>query len=274
MRPHFDKKNKSPLLAGRPLAREWIFLGIGAVLLLLVGGFMLFMRPPLVAPTLSDCMSIDRNAYGISPAVFGELPSPTKCARSTAKAFRDGAFTDAFFFSPSDYLQPEFYGNFEEEGIKYWTAPVPYHYGAVGFGAFPQERLLILAPGESQRVRVFLHAGYGIRTTQGMSIQPRYGHPLDAERVQVELSQDVREGFTLGPSFPKFSPTWARPVDVVVSVSPTSAPGTITISFATQPPSNQAESVFRSQYGFYFNATDYIGSQIPFQFKVKVVSKK
>lgn len=254
-------------------ARGILLLVGGIILIFFFAGAWLFSQQVFTPPTISGCISIDRSSYGINPAIFDELPAPTKCALSSVQAFRDGSFHDPFFFSREDYLQPEFYGNFESEGIKYWTAPTPNYYGAVGFGAFPQEQVISLLPGESKRMRVFLHAGYGIRTTQGMSLHPRYGHPLDAERVQVELPEDVRTGFILGPSFPKFSKEWARPIEVEISVSPHSAPGTITISFVSNPPDSQAEAAFRGAHALYFNATDYIGSQVPFQIQVRVLPK-
>lgn len=264
----FHTKPSSPIIPWRGVA-----LGIGIVIIGVALFFFLQNQQPFQPPIIS-CASIDRSTYGLHPAVFDELPAPNACVLTARNALRGGNFTDIFFFTPADYLQPEFYGNFEQEGVKYWTSPSPYHYGAVGFGAFPQDQDITLSPGESKRLRVFLHAGFGVRTTQGLSISPKYGHPLDAERVQVDLSQEVREGFVLGPTFPKFSSEWVKPIDFVVSVAPTSGPGTITIGFTTQPPSNQMEAVFRSEYGFYFNGTDYIGSQIPFQVQVKVVPKR
>lgn len=267
MKTFFGKKKS---VASQP----FLFAAVALLVVIAVAGvFLSFQQSVPASPTdsfvpadsnaeIGNCINLDRNAYGIAPAVFESLPKPPKCFSSFVQLYRTNQFSDEFFFGPNFFLQPEFYSNFEKDGLPYWTNPIATHWGAIGFGASPFERNLDAKPGETIRTRFFFHSGFGVRTFQGLRLEPEFENPSDAQFVQIKLDSDSENGFLLGPSFPKFDANWAKAVDVQLIVLPGASQKTIAIRLKTRAPMPQTEAQWAAKYpNRYFNATAFVGEQ-------------
>lgn len=227
--------------------------------------------PPNFSGTIENCLYLDRNSYGIAPAVFEALPKPPKCFLSFVQLYHSQKFSDDFFFSPNFFLQPEFYPNFERDGLPYWQNPIATHWGAIGFGSYPFERSLTAKPGETVRTRFFFHSGFGVRTFQGMRLGPEFENASDEQWVKVELDSESKNGFLLGPSYPKFDENWAKAIDVQLTVLPNAPPSTIRILLKTRAPTAEKLAEWRSKKGKqYYNATDFVGEQTAMRIVLQV----
>lgn len=242
----------------------FFLLGIGIVFFFLLS-FFFIQSPSSSSFSIFGCENVDRSTYAIDSRVFSDLPTPPACLTSVARAFEHHWFSDAFFFSPDYYLQPEFYPSFFTDGLSKWNTPVASQYGAVGFGAFPHVQTLRASPGSTTPVRVFFHSGFGVRSYQGVRLTAITEIPEDADEVIVSFDSSSQSGFLLGPSFPKFSPNWVVPVDMNVYVSPTVPFHRIVVSIDTIPLEGSVSSALaESSPGTYYQSTDFIGSRTAF----------
>lgn len=256
----------------RTTSNATLFAAI-VLLVVIAGIFLLFQKnapsqpvassvPKGVVGGIQNCVGLDRNSYGISSAVFESLPKPPKCFSSFMQLYRANQFSDDFFFSKNFFLQPEFYPNFESQGLSYWTSPIATHWGAIGFGASPFERSVNAKPGETVRTRFFFHSGFGVRTFQGLRLEAEFENPSDAQWVQVKLDSESENGFLLGPSFPKFDQNWAKAIDAQLAVLPGASTKTIAIRLKTKAPGPLvAEEWAAKNPNRYFNATAFVGEQ-------------
>ncbi|MDP2665894.1 MAG: hypothetical protein Q8P05_00095 [Candidatus Diapherotrites archaeon] len=257
MRPSFHPKKSFPFL---PVAG-----------LLLLGILFLFFffsttspQPPDSNSIDESCIDISRASYPIPLSAFEYLPDIPSCLGTVAAAISSKEINDFLFFDESYYLQPEFFPSFTKEGFAYWENISPAHYGAIGFGAFPSSQKISLSPGETKMVRVFFHAGFGVRGFQGGQLFPRFQDPTSASFVQIELDPASRTGFLLGPTFPKFHPNWVHPVTIRVTATQ-AIPEDLVIQFHTAPPTTQNALTWSEAYApYYFPLTQYVGSRQAF----------
>ena len=240
------------------------FILAGAALLLIIGIFFWTQSPsaPTADFSLQNCMDLNRESYGISPGVFAELPSPPKCFQSTINARRIGTFTDDFFFTEAFYSQPEFYSSFSSNGLPYWHKPVSRNWGIVGFGIQFNQKQLSIRAGETKKVRIFMHSGYGIRTFQGVRIVPVVLGRSIAPFISIKGNPDASEAFVLGPNFPKFDPRWSKALEFEISVSPSAESNYTIIEFRTASPYPEQNQQFETEFsGKYYPVTHLIGEK-------------
>jgi len=209
---------------------------------------------------INGCIDLNRSSYNLPNAVFEALPPPPKCFVSIIQAYANGKFSDSGFFSKQFFSQPEFYSNFETQGLQYWENPVATHYGAIGYGSFPGSVSLSAKQGETVETRFFFHSGFGVRSFQGMRLEPEFENPADAQFVQVSLDEESQNGFLLGPSFPKFDKDWAKAVEVKIIILPGAVQKTVKIFLKTRAPDSLLEEQWRNSHSLYYNATDFVGS--------------
>ena len=234
------------------------------VALIGVAGWIFFSNPAQ-SPTSSDgsirnCRDIDRTAYGIIPEVFESLPPTPKCFHSVVEAYHAHQLMDDFFFSEEYFLQPEFYPEFLGSGKNQWVDPNPTHWGIVGYGAFPLQREFVMHAGETKKIRLFVHAGFGVRAFQGMGIRVAYKYPDTPKALDVILEESALQGFVLGPTFPKIHPSWARPIDIELHVKENAPAQNLEMTFYSTRPQNP-EALAAPIVGRYSNATDYLGDR-------------
>ncbi len=238
------------------------------VLLLLAAGVVLFFlffsspsRPFFSVDTIAQCIDINRSAYNLSPAIFSDLPPAPKCFSTIVDAYRSGQFSDTSFFSREYYLQPEFYPNFLTQGLFAWTLPPHTHYGATGYGSYPNYRIIQSTEISSPTtIPFFVFAGFGVRSLQRMTLDVRFENPSDADFFSVELDESSRAGFILGPTFPKFSSDWAHPVILTITSRAPAPSRTVSLLVRTIRTSSTLEDS-RSEDLPFFDSVDYTGER-------------
>lgn len=244
----------------------WFWAVLGVILLLLALGLFFFgvkKTPSLVFDDsgIVGCKDLNRNAYRIPSAVFEELPKPPKCFSSIVERYHAQQFSDDFFFTHPFFSQPEFYPSFARDGLLYWTNPITTHWGAIGFGAFPSEQKVLIQPGQTVKTRFFFHSGFGVRTFQGLRLEPLFENPSAKEWMVIELDSESQNGFVLGPSFPKFDANWVKPVDVQITLLPNAPVQQMSFFLVTQSPSAEKAEQWSTRYPNYYNGTSFVGSQ-------------
>lgn len=196
-----------------------------------------------------------RQGYGIPLSAFDSLPLPPEDFNEKVSLMQKGSFTGYFYFSEDYYLQPEFYTSFPQNALQYWKQEDATHYGAIGFGFYPSTQAIALKKGSIKRARFFLHSGYGIQTFQGIRIQA-----IEEQRSEIQVKV-LEEEFVLSPSFPEFSNSWAKAVDVEITVPEDIESGTYELKFFVVAPAEENFEKWSSMYEKYFNASD-AGAQI------------
>lgn len=259
------------------LLKKNVFLFLAIFLFVLVWVWFFFFPSP--EPVFSNglnvpikgCVDLDRSSYKIPPAVFESLPAAPKCFWSLVKRYQNKQFLDDSFFTPSFFLQPEFYPTFESQGLSYWLSPNATHWGAVGYGYFPSNKVLKGKQEETIHVRFFFHSGFGVRTFQGLRLEPFFENEVDQNKVVVTLDSESQNGFWLGPSFPKFDSHWAKAVDVTILILPSALPGDVSFSLKTKPPFPDGAQAWSTLFGkSYYNATDFVGEQSIMRVDLKI----
>jgi hypothetical protein len=214
-------------------------------------------------------VDVDRDAYGISSAVFSDLPPIPSCFQSVVDRYQDGRFADAYFFTPAYYLQPEFFPNFVTSGLSQWQSPDASHYGVVGFGGHPATHRSGVLIGGQKSFRFFINSGFGVRGYQAGRLEAVLVNPQDAPFVKVTLDEDSANGFLLGPTFPRFSPLWVHVVDVNVSFSKDAAYKDYVISFRSAEVSEEWFDAHNPPSAtYYYNITDFVGPRPAFTLTV------
>ena len=257
--------------------REWLAASVLSACAVIAIVFFLPLEntaPVLPNPLNSSerihgCVDLNRESYGLTPAVFENLPVPPNCFVSVVQAYREQKFSDNFFFTPDFFLQPEFFASFEKNGLEYWKNPVATHWGVVGFGAFPTERALSIRPGQTIRTRFFFHSGFGVRTFQGVRLEPEWQGGIPAG-VEIGLDENSATGFLLGPAFPKFGAHWAKAVDVTVRALPFASSGDFSLVLKTKAPSESQKMQWQETLLRYFDATQFVGELPAMRLRLRV----
>ena len=193
-----------------------------------------------------------RASYNLSPAIFSDLPEPPKDFSKIVSLYHNREFRDDMFFSEKYFLQPEFYPGFSKNGLNYWLNPPTTHYGAYGYGSFPNQKTIFLKTGERTKARFFFHSGYGVRTYQGIKLEPIFYNAENMDFFDVYIKEPV---FLLGPNFPKFEKNWAKDVSLEVFVKSGAPKGTYNFRIIIGiPPGEFRDKWVQEISGKYFDA--------------------
>lgn len=256
------------------MVKKIVLVGGVAFLLLLIIFVYYFQGQSSLSNSavLMNCRDLNRSDYGLSPLVFAQLPPSPACFGGVVEKYHQQLFSNSLFFSREYFLQPEFYPNFLEQGLSFWQNPDENRYGVIGFGAFPAEQTVVLSPGEVKTVRVFLHAGFGVRSFQGMRLRASLRNP--SESVSVALDSASERGFLLSPTFPVFTDAWARAVDAEIVVAPGASSEVVEINLVSTPPSSEDSVAWSHENARYYAATQYVGPQVVARVLVKIVQPR
>ncbi|MFH1258181.1 MAG: hypothetical protein ABIG96_00685 [Candidatus Micrarchaeota archaeon] len=200
-----------------------------------------------------------RPAYfgAITDEVFKELPSFPKDFYVIKLLYELGKVTDGSKITEEYYKQPEFYPQFEEQGVPLMLNPPQNRWGAFGYGTYPSEMVVLSPRTNKLKVRFFIHTSWLVQTYQGMSFG--YEFPAKAQLQKTAFadnSKDViqdpaetRKYFDvsispdvtlLEPAFPVFKPGWAQAVTMDITVkNPPTGKYAIGVIIAN-PPSEKA----------------------------------
>ncbi len=215
-----------------------------------------------LSPSLiSGCEDVNRESYGISSAVFEQLPTPPKCFQSFIQNYLTNQFTDSEFFTPDYFLQPEFYPTFLKEGINYWKNPNPFYYGAIGYGAYPPQQVISMHAGEISTLRYFFHTAFGVRSYQGFQLEVVPMDPQNERLFTLELDSESMDGFILGPTFPIFDANWVKDIRVSMEASSPIPQGTYSFALRTRAISSSLQSQWSTENSLYVPSTLYVGPQ-------------
>ena len=196
--------------------------------------------------------------------VFSKLPPFPRDFYSVRLLLRYGKFTDFNKFGPEYWKQPEFYPNWEAQGVPLYQHPETGRWGAFGVGSYPSEIVVETPKTGTFEVPFYMFTSWSIQTYQGMSFT--YGFPKSsfAEFAQyadnsknVTQDPDVVKNYfdveitpkemLLPPNFPIFEQDWSQRVAVKVRVkNPPS--GHYVIGIGTAPPSRASADKWLWQY--------------------------
>ncbi|MDO8427966.1 MAG: hypothetical protein Q7S92_02020 [Candidatus Diapherotrites archaeon] len=201
--------------------------------------------------------------------IFADLPAVPDDFSEIAYLLANGQYFGIGQLEEEYYLQPEFYPNFKEQALQYWAKPNADYWGVTGYGTYPAEQwdILYLNGRKEFTAVVFLHTGWNVQTWQGLKLVP------NAEAVKnfdLTITPNV---ILLGPTFPKFDPSWAQKIIIKGKLKPNTRPGnyTIGINMGLPPVENKAEWQIRYK-NLYFDAASGIGpsgNQIQLNLQVK-----
>ena len=183
--------------------------------------------------TKSVSLEIQRKSYGIPLGVFDELPTSPSDFNRMVSLMQQRGYSNYSFFSSAYYLQPEFYPSFLPNGLSYWTAPSPSHYGVAGMGFFPSTQIINIERGKSTTARFFVHAAFGVQSFQGIKLS--IVRPEKFSNINAKIISPTEMLIT--PTFPKFSDGWARAVDVRIDASENAVSGSYELKFKIVTPS-------------------------------------
>jgi hypothetical protein len=178
-----------------------------------------------------------RPAYfgSITNEVFKDLPPFPKDFYIIKLLFELGKITDGTKITPEYWKQPEFYPQFEDQGVAMMANPPTGRWGAFGYGTYPSETVVLTPRNNKFRVIFFLHTSWLVQTYQGMGLSysfPRHAelqktlYPDNTKAVlqdpanvskyfHVKISPDV---ILLEPAFPVVKNGWAHAIAVDVEV--------------------------------------------------------
>lgn len=221
--------------------------------------------------------TIDRSWYGIPSEIFKNIPPYTEDFGSFKVAMERGLITDLCNLSEAYWKQPEFYPNFELEpqtgsegvGLKWFRSPPKGRWGIVGYGAYPSDIYVTIAPGDTLAVCTFFHTSWGIETYQGIGLSASYpavsyegGPPSrilnmqNTSEVANYFEVTITPAYTLlEPTFPIFSKDWTKKLEFKIRVKPGTPPGDYAIALELTKPPKDVEDAWIKQYLAY-----YIGS--------------
>ncbi len=187
--------------------------------------------------------------------VFSKLPPMPKDFYTVKLLVEKGIFTDMKKIGEAYWKQPEFYPNFESQGVPLYQKPPVDRWAAFGLGSYPSE-ILVLSPRNNEfEINFFMYTSWLVQTYQGTRLYydfPAHGETLlsefpdgtrnitqDPEKArrhfEVEL---VPEDVLLEPVFPVFENGWVQKVRVKVKVRD-APPGRYYIAIGGQSPSQE-----------------------------------
>jgi len=208
-----------------------------------------------------------RDQYGIPAEVFDELPAIPSDFGTMTYMFENGRWKDLKYFTDAYFKQPEFYPNFKEAGLQWWTQPKPSSWGVIGWGAYPADIWVDTFPGAEFEVRTFWHASWGIQTYQGFNLVPIYPASSSDQNGIVFNNQDPaivskffdvsfdKQIFLLSPTYPKFGEDWARAVIMKIKVHDDTPKGQYVVGIDPVMPPEDIRTKWLKQYKMmYFDA--------------------
>ncbi|NUN11763.1 hypothetical protein HUU53_03905 [Candidatus Micrarchaeota archaeon] len=169
----------------------------------------------------------------LPPIVFEKLPVFPKDFYPTRVLVQFGKITDLNSIAPSYWKQPEFYPQFEEQGVPLYQKPPEGRRGVFGYGSYPSESIVLLPKNGEAEVAFFIYTSWMVQTYQGLGLSSGFPETAslkssdfpDGQRLvnqdpnvtsnyfDVEVTPD---NVLLEPSFPVFQKNWVNKVTVKI----------------------------------------------------------
>ncbi len=224
---------------------------------------------------LGERLSIaERNFSSVRPEYFGpytsrvfsKLPPMPRDFYEIDLLVTKGLWSNTSYLTRDYWIQPEFYPQFEEQGIDLMLNPPTGRFGAFGYGTYPSELVVLTYPGAKINTAFFVHTSWLVETYQGMGfdfVYPPNGFlrssdfPNDTNRTVTQDPQVVRRyirgtispsNVLLAPAYPVFDENWAQKIDVNLDIAPDTPPGRYLAGVdIVAPPQEKADEWF-NQY--------------------------
>jgi len=183
--------------------------------------------------------------------VFSELPAAAEELSEIAYLLATGKYFSIGYLDETYYKQPEFYPNFKEHGLTYWTEPDPRYWTPHGYGSYPSEQWAELKKGETEEFTavVFFYSNWGVQTFQGVTLMQ---DSESKEYFDLEISP---QNLLLEPSFPKFYENWAHKIIIRGRLLPETGPGEYNIGINVERPPADLRSRWEFEHkNIYFDA--------------------
>lgn len=188
--------------------------------------------------------------------IFSALPQIPKDFSETSYLLASGKYFSIGFLEKEYYSQPEFYPNFKEGGLRFWAKPDPTSWGVNGYGTYPAEQndTLKLGKRENFVAAVFLYAGYGVQTYQGVTLEQD-----SASKKYFDVSISPKD-FLLDPTFPKFGSNWAEKIIITGRIKPGTPKGDYVIGINIETPPKELKAKWEFEHkNLYYDAASGIG---------------
>jgi len=201
--------------------------------------------------------------------IFGGLPQIPTDFSEISYLLANGRYFSIGYLEEEYYKQPEFYPNFKEYGLRYWTQPNTKIWVPNGYGSYPAEQWTTIEKGKNTEFTavVFFYAGWGVQTFQGVTLMP------DSRSKQYFDIEITPQNFLLGPSFPKFYDNWAYKIAINGKPKPGTPPGNYLIGINVERPPADLKSKWEFDHkNIYFDAVGGIaptGNQIQLNITVE-----
>ncbi|MFH1664422.1 MAG: hypothetical protein ABH986_06520 [archaeon] len=212
----------------------------------------------------TNLLLMQRESYGISSAVFSELPVPPSDFNKIVSLFHQGKFSDELFFSEKYFSQPEFYPSFLGNGLNYWQNPSTTHYGAYGYGSYPIKKTVVIKAGEKIKAKFFVHSGYGVRSFQGIQLNAVTEYK---NFFLVSIKDPV---FLLEPNFPKFRKEWAKEVELNIEAKEKTPEGMYEVKVFVSSPPEEFSYKWSKEHEKYFDAAEFSTGKELYELKIIV----
>ncbi len=214
-----------------------------------------------IAAEGQDTNTTRPNYFGelLTQKVFGQLPPFPGDFYQFRLLMKLGKLTNASILGPEYWKQPEFYPEFEDQGVPIMREPPAGRFGAFGYGSFPAEIVILTTAGSSVTTTFYMHTSWLVETYQGMGFAPVFpasgslllssfpdenktvvqNSTLAAQYFDVKVSPDY---ILLEPAFPTFSANWTQKIDVTITVKPNTPPGRYLVGIdAVSPPDAKSD---------------------------------
>jgi hypothetical protein len=173
-------------------------------------------------------VEINRDNYNIDPRVFVDLPFIPYDWGKVKFAFDSGLYTVLSRASEDYYLQPEFYDDWNEMGLQFYTGPKKACKS--GFFSTPTGQKIYTKQGASIDTFMLLRASFCVGNPQSLKLQTfypksgvtndgiKYEQDPDFVKRYITLSYEP-SNVILGKTFPRFDIDWAKKIKIRVSVN-------------------------------------------------------
>jgi hypothetical protein len=183
--------------------------------------------------------------------IFSSLPPVPKDFSETAYLLASGKYFSIGYLEEGYYKQPEFYPNFKEYGLRYWSKPDPKYWVTNGYGSYPAEQWDALKIGEREEFNaiVFFYSSYGVQAFQGVTLMP---DSKSRENFDITITP---QNFLLEPTFPKFYNGWAHKIEIQGKLKPSAKAGNYTIGINVEVPPRELREKWEFEHkNLYFDA--------------------
>jgi len=223
----------------------------------------------------------ERNFTSVRPEYFGpftsqvfsKLPPMPRDFYEIDLLVTKGLWSNTSYITRDYWIQPEFYPEFEAQGVELMLNPPTGRFGAFGYGTYPSELVVLTYPGAHISTAFFVHTSWLVETYQGMGFELVYpangflrssDFPNSDNRTVTQDQQVVRRYIrgrmspsyaVFGPAYPAFDENWAHKIEVNLDIDPNTPPGRYIVGAdIVAPPADKAEEWFTQYKSRYTSA--------------------